>query len=299
MARLQILELPEGSGDDRPPFVLVVDQVPTDDAGFDAIRRDLGTPEDLIERIGARAVLVFEETIDIPGNDVPLDPDGYPVKMRIEPDFETFREQVQDEIRKTQRELTQAVNRDPASERTEITREMYLLVKKKGELLDALGMDPTCDWDDIRNAAAGLRKERDELHTEIGLAHGQLHSAALSAIPGKHANIRQLIERAEQAEAERDEARSWARHGYEIGQKHCGWTDHGVAPAWLTEGWPPHFDSCEHLKRAAEYDEALTRVRAEVARIRSVTPTWGPVADLIDAALAGDQQPAERAAPDA
>jgi len=59
-----------------------------------------------------------------------------------------------------------------------------------------------------------------------------------------------------------DEARQWARHGYEIGQRHCDWTDHGVAPAWLTEGWPPHFDSCEHLKRAAELDETIARVRA-------------------------------------
>lgn len=184
MARLQILELPEGNGDDRPPFVLVIDQVPTDETGFDAIRRDLGTPEDLVERIGARAVLVFEETIEIPGNDVPLDPDGYPLKFRIEPDFETFREQVQDEIRKTQGELTQAVN--------------------------------VTGWE-----------------SEL-------------------ARVRQ----------DRDEARNWARHGYEIGQKHCGWTDHGVAPEWLTEGWPPHIDSCEHLKRAAELDEATARVRA-------------------------------------
>ncbi|MGW1015591.1 hypothetical protein [Streptomyces niveus] len=69
MARLQILELPEGAGDDRPPFVLVIDQVPTDEDKFDAIRRDLGTPEDLVERIGARAVLVFEDTIEIPAND--------------------------------------------------------------------------------------------------------------------------------------------------------------------------------------------------------------------------------------
>ena len=115
MARLQILELPtieRPDGTEETPFVLVIDQVPTDDAGFDAIRRDLGTPEDLIGRIGARAVLVFEETIDIPGNDVPLDPDGYPVKFRIEPDFETFREQVQDEIRRVQDELREALRRD-------------------------------------------------------------------------------------------------------------------------------------------------------------------------------------------
>ncbi|MFD5491613.1 hypothetical protein ACFWH4_01395 [Streptomyces sp. NPDC127091] len=66
MARLQILELPEGSGDDRPPFVLVVDQFePPPYPGepwpplFDGVA----------EKIGARAVLVFEETIDIPAND--------------------------------------------------------------------------------------------------------------------------------------------------------------------------------------------------------------------------------------
>ena len=58
-----------------------------------------------------------------------------------------------------------------------------------------------------------------------------------------------------------EEARTWARHGYEIGQRHCSWSDHGVAPEWLTEGWPPHFDSCEYLKEEADRDEALARVR--------------------------------------
>ncbi|GAP46881.1 hypothetical protein [Streptomyces azureus] len=70
MARLQILELPEGAGDERPPFVLVVDQ-------YEPQRYILGPdqpePVDqfagIAERIGARAVLVFEETIDIPAND--------------------------------------------------------------------------------------------------------------------------------------------------------------------------------------------------------------------------------------
>lgn len=197
MARLQILELPEGAGDDRPPFILVVDQAPTDEAGFDALRRDLGTPDDLLERIGARAVLCFEETIGIPANEA---------SAQAEPLLRVGEFENDEEIHR-------------------------------------------------------LAEERDELHAEIGLAHGQLHSAALSAIRGKHATIRDLIERAERAEAERDEARMWARHGYEIGQKHCGWSDCGVAPGWLTEGWPPHFDSCEHLKWATELDEALARVR--------------------------------------
>lgn len=92
------------------------------------------------------------------------------------------------------------------------------------------------------------------------------------------------------------EARMWARHGYEVGQKHCSWSDHGVAPEWLTEGWPPHFDSCEHLKRACEYDETITRVRAEVARIRSTTPTWGPVAARIEAAIDDPDRPKEQRA---
>ena len=66
MARLQILELPEGSNDDRPPFVLVVDQVDGDAA--EAIANAGLTTAELI---GARAVLVFEDTIDIPANDPP------------------------------------------------------------------------------------------------------------------------------------------------------------------------------------------------------------------------------------
>lgn len=33
-----------------------------------------------------------------------------------------------------------------------------------------------------------------------------------------------------------DEARMWARHGYELGQRSNTWSDHGVAPAWLTDG---------------------------------------------------------------
>lgn len=29
------------------------------------------------------------------------------------------------------------------------------------------------------------------------------------------------------------DARSWARHGFEIGQRSCTWSDNGVAPDWL------------------------------------------------------------------
>jgi hypothetical protein len=67
MARLQILELPEGSGDDRPPFILVVDQY--EPPPYPADVNDPGPFDAVAEKIGARAVLVFEGTIDIPAND--------------------------------------------------------------------------------------------------------------------------------------------------------------------------------------------------------------------------------------
>ena len=157
MARLQILQLPAGAGDDRPPFVLVVDE--TDDA----FRHELGDPNatmrdaqaDLAKALGARAVLVFRQPVDIPANE---------------------------------------------------------------------------------NAVQAERLPHVDDFTDLSEA-------------------KQLTEA-------RDEARMWARHGYEIGQRHCGWSDHGVAPDWLTKGWPYSFDSCEHLKQAAELDEAVTRVRA-------------------------------------
>ncbi|MFD4547283.1 hypothetical protein [Streptomyces sp. NPDC058466] len=69
MARLQILELPtEHHGDDMvTPWILVIDQLPTDGGEAAAIRRDLASG-DIPQLIGARAVLCFEETIEIPAN---------------------------------------------------------------------------------------------------------------------------------------------------------------------------------------------------------------------------------------
>ncbi|GGZ51568.1 DUF6011 domain-containing protein [Streptomyces rubiginosohelvolus] len=53
----------------------------------------------------------------------------------------------------------------------------------------------------LRRATAEAQAERDELHGELGLVPGQLHSAALSAIRGRGVNIRELASRAETAEA--------------------------------------------------------------------------------------------------
>jgi hypothetical protein len=173
MARLQILQLPDGVDDERPPFVLVVDQYverryitgldqPEPVSEFDGIA----------EKIGARAVLVFEGgTVEIPANDTTA----------------------------------------------------YL---------------------------------REDMRAEVNRDGMQVRD--------KDQELRAANEWIERLSAELDEARQWARHGYEIGQRHCGWSDHGVAPAWLTEGWPPHIDSCEHLKQMAEFDMALARVRSLV-----------------------------------
>lgn len=100
MARLQILELPEGSGDDRPPFAVIIDEVPRDG--------DIDPAADysnVAQQLGARAVMIFHDTVTIPANEVPVDPDGYPLKIRVEGDFDQFREQVQDEIRKASEQL--------------------------------------------------------------------------------------------------------------------------------------------------------------------------------------------------
>jgi hypothetical protein len=141
MARLQILELPEGSGDERPPFVLVVDELPADEAGAAAIRRDLGDG-DVTALIGARAVLAFECTIEIPANHTTA---YLPTsEERAEPAHADER------VIQAEEKLKAFMDRRHGVEN-----------ERKTALLDALDMDRTRDWDDIRNAAAGLRKDRD------------------------------------------------------------------------------------------------------------------------------------------
>ncbi|WP_073793177.1 hypothetical protein [Streptomyces uncialis] len=70
MARLQILELPEGAGDDRPPFALVIDEYTSQRYILGPGQSTDPAPEGMAESIGARAVLAFAETIDIPANDL-------------------------------------------------------------------------------------------------------------------------------------------------------------------------------------------------------------------------------------
>ncbi|MFF7365630.1 hypothetical protein [Streptomyces sp. NPDC008125] len=72
MTRLQIMELPEGSRDERAPFVLVVDQCP------DRWESRAGSGDQLTshrwreaaQKIGAVDVIVTAETVEIPANEL-------------------------------------------------------------------------------------------------------------------------------------------------------------------------------------------------------------------------------------
>ncbi|GAA3121828.1 hypothetical protein [Streptomyces echinatus] len=69
MARIQILELPtEHHGDDMiTPFALIIDQAGSslvDETGL----LHQGLQQNLRDQLGARAVLIFEDTVEIPAN---------------------------------------------------------------------------------------------------------------------------------------------------------------------------------------------------------------------------------------
>lgn len=70
MARLQILDLPEGADDSRPPFVLVVDQaMPRRVVMGEGQTQFTSEWERLAEQIGAQGVIVTAETVEIPANE--------------------------------------------------------------------------------------------------------------------------------------------------------------------------------------------------------------------------------------
>ncbi|MEU9149198.1 hypothetical protein AB0D59_01260 [Streptomyces sp. NPDC048417] len=110
MPRLQILELPaEHHGDDMTtPYLLIIDEAPYDGAAFDALRADLANDE-LVARTGARAILCFEDTMELPANQVVAGEQTYPVTFQVLPDFTEFRAQVASELQSTQQRLTEFV----------------------------------------------------------------------------------------------------------------------------------------------------------------------------------------------
>lgn len=112
MARLQVLELPEGTGDDRPPFVLVVDE--TSYPTVEAHQAAEGWWKQLAQQVGAQGCIVTDDTIDIPANDLTLThiqeaADGNVVRLRVEPDLDGFTEKVWTEAAKLQADVIDAV----------------------------------------------------------------------------------------------------------------------------------------------------------------------------------------------
>jgi hypothetical protein len=142
MARLQILELPEGSGDDRPPFVLVVDQWDIDSLDEHTMLNEYW--DEFGKKIGARGVLFVDCTIDIPANDTT----AYIAASEAQTAPPTLGQQL-------------------AHERTDIARDMDRLAKWRDELADALGIDRGSSWDDIRNTAAQTRNALNAQVAEV------------------------------------------------------------------------------------------------------------------------------------
>ncbi|MFI1723925.1 hypothetical protein [Streptomyces sp. NPDC020489] len=99
MPRIQILQLPEGTKDERAPFILVIDQAPRDEPLFTSFCENLELSGSLAERTGARAVLCFEDTIEIPANDTSAYAAPTMV-IRVEGDADSSSADLADQIRR-------------------------------------------------------------------------------------------------------------------------------------------------------------------------------------------------------
>ncbi|MER7930495.1 hypothetical protein ABTY96_46555 [Streptomyces sp. NPDC096057] len=118
MPRLQILELPtEHQGDDMTtPYLLIIDKAPRGDDALDALRQDLADA-DVVARTGARAILCFEATMELPAYQAVSGEQVYPVTFQVLPDFTEFRAQVASELQTTQARLAEFIA-DQAREHT-------------------------------------------------------------------------------------------------------------------------------------------------------------------------------------
>lgn len=231
MARLQILQLPEGAGDERQPFALIIDQVTYDEAG--SFVEGAESLNGFALKAGARAAAVFHGvTVDLPANaptslpllsagmevvdvidpkladlvlktlGIELVPDGVPLdealhnacrqleesgaarehlRRRIDRAEKRCEELRAESLRRGKvkldyaervRQLETAIRRaldicgDQGSDVQDALRPVLEappddLPSRRVALLDALGLDPARDWDDIVNVARGLRKGRD------------------------------------------------------------------------------------------------------------------------------------------
>lgn len=122
MPRLQILELPEGSTDDRPPFVLVIDEAPRHGPLFRSFDEDLEMNDRVADRVGARSVLVCEDTIEIPANEVTAEfREG--MQAHVAEMYETARQSLSESETLGHKLLQRAENAEGRSRAMEVQRD--------------------------------------------------------------------------------------------------------------------------------------------------------------------------------
>lgn len=97
---------------------------------------------------------------------------------------------------------------------------------RRSELIDAL----------TKLAAEAREKDRWVKQFDV---EQENHQNTLSQLSQTASALRDANNRNDRLTESLEDARSWARHGYEIGQRSCTWSDHGVTPAWLTDGHKP------------------------------------------------------------
>ena len=104
MARIQILELPmEHHGDETiTPFILILDQYDEQQRYVlegENIGGSTSALKGVAEQIGARAVLAFAETVDIPANNIEVDGCSHPATTRVETNLSGFGEAFREGLR--------------------------------------------------------------------------------------------------------------------------------------------------------------------------------------------------------
>lgn len=164
MARLQILELPEGAGDDRPPFILVVDEWDID--SIDAHTALSAYWDDFARKIGARASLLVDRTIDIPANDTSAFTQP-PAALHLDG-----------------REVPGVVDEDDEPEDWH-----GILQTRRRQLAKALGINPLTDWHDILRAATNLHTQHAAMRDGIKRVHRLPERPEIMSAQQPHAEV--------------------------------------------------------------------------------------------------------------
>lgn len=172
MARLQILELPEGADDSRPPYVLVVDECAPQRI---IIGMDHGPVRnywhEVAGEIGARGVIVTAETVEIPANDVSAEfREGLheSVAELYESARDSLATSITPRIQEVEGKLSESetlghklLQRGEIAEaklRSYVERSRRRDFERMDVITDALGFDRLRDWGEIVEAIAAQRK---------------------------------------------------------------------------------------------------------------------------------------------